>query len=688
MKSQLYGCRIELQTKSPFEKVRPPQILGPIAACDALLVVPRDPFQTGSKDNSFCDQDRQAAREGVLDGDRMPETSASVIETADGKMHSQQQIPMIPFARLWLTGLATVLLLGIEGAFAICPCGDGICGGATCIPPETSSSCPADCGQTPPPPTELSVSVTVVPFGDPGLFNLHVDNTTIATDVPYASSIGPRALTPGAHTLSVTAGAGTNLANYSTTIGGSCSAGGNIQPGGTQNCSITNLRLPTPPPAPGCATVCVTEFFQCGASGESTEFCRRTFDLCRNRCQIGPARRLSIARYRRPNMPSANLDETAADSILALMSNILRTPDGSDDIDCNVAFSRDGHIGEYAIGDGIIDTQNEMDDVFAVPGNIKVARAIDFCEGHFDPLFAGCARRPGETLIVERPVGGSFLLEGVIWAHEYGHNRGLDHPDPNDPNAVMNEFATEDSVRVNLRECMAYHQGASLDAVDVSTPGSASAAAATKGTTPLTDIRDFVRRTFIHGTPYDEIMRYDPSVVPTLLEMLRNPQEAQAWPNIVVVLGLLGDDRAVTSLISFIGETKGELDYLRYKAIRNAFFGLGYLVARGGNERALAYLKGGLDPSAWVERGITWSSPDRETVTERNHELSRMAIIGLGVSGDPSAEEALRSLLTPAPTAIEREFREKMSGVILEALKANQRIAKEGLARYYRKSTP
>ena len=99
-------------------------------------------------------------------------------------------------------------------------------------------------------------------------------------------------------------------------------------------------------------------------------------------------------------------------------------------------------------------------------------------------------------------------------------------------------------------------------------------------------------------------------------------------------------------------------------------------------------MKAGLDPSVWAERGITWTSPEPVTVTERNRELSRIAIIALGVSGDPSAKEALRALLAPAPTATEREFREQMSGVISEALKANQRIAEDGLATYYRKPTP
>src|SRR5215204_1731440 len=42
-----HGEPVEIE--SPFEKVGPPQVLGPITACAALLVVSRDPFQTGSE---------------------------------------------------------------------------------------------------------------------------------------------------------------------------------------------------------------------------------------------------------------------------------------------------------------------------------------------------------------------------------------------------------------------------------------------------------------------------------------------------------------------------------------------------------------------------------------------------------------------------------------------------------------
>jgi hypothetical protein len=202
-------------------------------------------------------------------------------------------------------------------------------------------------------------------------------------------------------------------------------------------------------------------------------------------------------------------------------------------------------------------------------------------------------------------------------------------------------------------------------------------------------MKDFVRQLFIHGVPYETVMRYGPETVPTLLEMLADPKEKQAWPNIVIVLGMLGDERAVSPLISLIEQNlRGEIDYFHYDAKRSAIFGLGYLINKSGNQEALSYLKDGLDPAAWTKRGITWTSPEHQTAAERDRELSRMAIIGLGVSGDPSAAEALRALLTPAATSTAPGFRQQMSGVIWEALRANQRIADEGLAGYYREPAP
>jgi hypothetical protein len=252
---------------------------------------------------------------------------------------------------------------------------------------------------------------------------------------------------------------------------------------------------------------------------------------------------------------------------------------------------------------------------------------------------------------------------------------------------VMNRLTSFDSRKVDARECTAFRLGAS--AVDFSMPGPASAVEVTTATVPPADIRDFVRQFFMHGIPYEETIIYGSHAVPTLLDMLADPREEQAWPNIVVVLGMLGDERAVTPLISLIERGSREVvNYSEYEAKKNAIFGLGYLINKTAHQEAFNYLRDGLTPTVWSERGVTWISPDHETAAERDRELSRMTIIGLGLSGDPAGEEALRELLTSALTLPEREFREQMSGVISEALKANQRIAEEGLAEYYRRAPP
>jgi hypothetical protein len=95
---------------------------------------------------------RCSQRRELSDGGAMREQPTGVVEgqAIEGDISSRQHTPTIRFAKLGMTALTAALLLGVGGAHAICPCGDGICGGATCLPPETAQTCPADCGSGPP----------------------------------------------------------------------------------------------------------------------------------------------------------------------------------------------------------------------------------------------------------------------------------------------------------------------------------------------------------------------------------------------------------------------------------------------------------------------------------------------------------------------------------------------------------
>ncbi len=91
----------------------------------------------------------------------------------------------------------------------------------------------------------LTVNKVCVPPTDTGLFNLRIDGTTHAANAPCGGSTGPILVSPGSHTVSETAGTGTNLANYSVSIGGACAANGTVTlaPGENKVCTITNERL-------------------------------------------------------------------------------------------------------------------------------------------------------------------------------------------------------------------------------------------------------------------------------------------------------------------------------------------------------------------------------------------------------------------------------------------------------------
>jgi hypothetical protein len=218
--------------------------------------------------------------------------------------------------------------------------------------------------------------------------------------------------------------------------------------------------------------------------------------------------------------------------------------------------------------------------------------------------------------------------------------------------------------------------------------GSLTSVAQTGGS-GLMDIKNFVRQVFIHGVPYEEANKYDTSVVPTLLKMLEDPTEEAHWANIAVVLEIIGDERAVDPLIAFIEKgVEGKMSRYRYIAKTSALMGLGYLINKTGNEKALNYLKQSLAPETWKARRITGISPFQVSMDERNRDLSKYAILGLALSGHPSAAEALRSLQKPADTEAKRAFQAQMSDVVSEALKTNEEIAREGLATYYRKSMP
>ncbi len=202
------------------------------------------------------------------------------------------------------------------------------------------------------------------------------------------------------------------------------------------------------------------------------------------------------------------------------------------------------------------------------------------------------------------------------------------------------------------------------------------------------NVQEFVHQVFIEGVPYAEAAKYGSDDVPTLLAMLNEPQEKAHWSNIAVTLGIIGDDRAVDPLINFLegnGETASREDFA---ARSSALMSLGYLINTSKNAKALAYLKGHMTPKGWRGSKMVTVGALQASQDARSQQLSTLAILGLALSGDPLAKEALESLQKGMRTEAPSAFARQTDSMVTEALKAHEIIAKEGLKAYYQKAKP
>jgi hypothetical protein len=101
----------------------------------------------------------------------------------------------------------------------------------------------------------------------------------------------------------------------------------------------------------------------------------------------------------------------------------------------------------------VINTSSELNQVFANnSGRVKVVDYIGWCGGGGTGIL-GCGETPGNSLAVVRM--SNKYEEGILWAHEYGHNSGLGH------NATVGFVMYGGLLAANSRlagfECGAYH---------------------------------------------------------------------------------------------------------------------------------------------------------------------------------------------------------------------------------------
>jgi hypothetical protein len=335
---------------------------------------------------------------------------------------------------------------------------------------------------------------------------------------------------------------------------------------------------------------------------------------------------------------TASLSDARADAILTASTNLLRTMDGTDDVSADVRLSRSGSVGTFTVGNGIITSQADYNQVCAQGSGprIFVVNQLLFCGGNTPSpgfIFIGCADTPGSCMVMVRTDDDD---EPVLWAHEFGHNCGLRHR--NVDFAVMHETVATNRRRINAAERNAYEGRASF-----------AATAATGDPMPAqkaVDVREFVLQKYIHGIPLARAREFSPRFVADLLPMLHDPQYERYWANIVSTICMIGDPDAATPVMDFLLRGEGSVSSHEYDAKCMALMNLGRLIRRAempAQSSAFGALRAGIDP-AGLPVDVRWMNPYGLNEDEQRIQIAKMSAWGLALTGSPMAEETLRGV--------------------------------------------
>ena len=383
---------------------------------------------------------------------------------------------------------------------------------------------------------------------------------------------------------------------------------------------------------------------------------------------------LSVARHSTTPLTSGD-----ADRILRDGTRTAAVSDHAGDVACNIELRRNGGVSVLPSGDGSIDSSAEFSALMAMPGWVKVVNQINWC-GSIGAGIIGCAPVPGSSLAVVRFTPS---LEGILWLHEFGHNKGRGHR--NGTQNVMHPSIGATRLGLDAAECTALR---SLPATEDSALVMAADGGGGDGGLPDNDaptpedVTEFVRQHFVRGVPYETVVRaYGPDDVPALLEMLNDPAEAEWRVNVIAVLGMIGTEEQVFApLAAVLDEGGGEtLDPQAYRAQLTVPIALGYL-ANGGSDQALAFLIDAARPAFWEDAQIGRAGFEAN-LDETASQLTIQAVLGLALAGRDQSIEALEELRDDPEAEVDE-------AVVDEALGAARAVNEMGLESYYEEGQP
>jgi hypothetical protein len=190
------------------------------------------------------------------------------------------------------------------------------------------------------------------------------------------------------------------------------------------------------------------------------------------------------------------------------------------------------------------------------------------------------------------------------------------------------------------------------------------------------NVEKFVRVQYRHGLPYQEAAKFGKSDVPTLLRMLSDKNDRPYWSNIVLTLGIIGDESATDPLIEFLEKRfQGEVDLDTFNALLTVPAALGHSAYRG-NTKALGYLLMNYTVDKFAYKRIAWQFQKYKGET-LSILLCKMIIRGLAVSGNQRARDLLVKMQTDQGPEY-AELRRHCQFNISEGLELHDRLKKDG----------
>lgn len=403
-------------------------------------------------------------------------------------------------------------------------------------------------------------------------------------------------------------------------------------------------------------------------------------------CQI-PIRAGGIYDLQFVRFPNATISTQSASSIFSNASTLLQTDSGLNDVACNISLNSVGNIINYSSGDGSIDSASELTEAFNAPGQAKVVNQINYCTAQMQPGILGCASTPGRSFIFIRGQN-----EDATVAHEFGHNRGLNHNE-NDATSLMYPSAEPESLNINQQECNrflgisaatnALHSKLKAKVLEKATQVFQASAKNQQANNSSITVEDFVRKIYFEGIPYAQASKFGMADIRRLTRMLRDPREKHYWSNIVITLGMTGNKHAFEPIVAFINASTADFSQDIYNAKSSAIMSLGYILNATNDPRVLKYLIQSLQPSVWQTRKIQGIAKYQSSVNQRDMDFSKYAVLALAISGTEEANKALKNLQSPNAAKQNPKFTTQYAELIKDALKENQKISAQGLGAYY-----